>query len=82
MVVVQLIRNIVPMVFPVGRVIEGCRELLLELNNVRLYFVKRSANKVAHSLARASYSFPDRIFNGSDVPMEVKQCILDDLVMN
>lgn len=79
LVVVQAIRSRVQMVSPVGKVIEECRELILGLNNVSLFFVKRSTNMVAHSLARASYYFSDRTFNGSDVPVEVKNCILNDL---
>lgn len=70
------------MVSPVGRIIEECRERLLSLNNVVLFFVKRSAYMVVHSLAKASYSFPDRSFNGRDVPKEVMDCISFDLAMN
>lgn len=82
LVVIQAIRSKVPMVLSVGRIIEECRALLLNLNNVSLFFVKRSANMVAHSLARASYYFPDRTFTGRDVPVEVKNCISFDLSFN
>ena len=81
LVAVQAIRSTVQMVSPMGRIIEECRELLLSLNNVQLLFVKRSANIVAHSLARASYSLPDRTFSGRDVPVEVKQFISHDLII-
>lgn len=53
LVIVQAIRNKVPMFFLVGLVIEECRELLCSQKNVSLLFIKRSANVAAHSLARA-----------------------------
>ncbi|KAL8107244.1 hypothetical protein AgCh_023890 [Apium graveolens] len=70
-VVVQLIRNTVPMVSPVGRIIEECQELLLELNNVSLYFVKQSANKVAHSLARDLILFLIELSTGVMFPWKL-----------
>lgn len=48
-------------------------------SSTRRLFVKRSANMATHCLARASYSFPDRVFNRRDVPIEVQNCLLSDL---
>lgn len=52
-----------------------CRKLVKDLNNVELYFVKRSANMVAHELARVAHMYPDRVFDWSSVPINVKHCI-------
>lgn len=81
LVVIQSIRSKVPMVSQLGVVIEECRALLKRLNSFQLFFVKRSVNMVAHSLARMLYSLPDRIINGSDVPVDIKACLLSDLSM-
>ena len=76
---VQLIRSKVKMISPFGHVVEECRRLLDEQNTVSLLFLKRSANMVAHELARASYSFPDRFFDRSSVPTEVDVALIADL---
>lgn len=52
--------------------------LVLDLNTVKLFFIKRSANMVAHELARASYSFPDRVFDRSFVPIGVENALKAD----
>ncbi|XP_074377941.1 uncharacterized protein LOC141719459 [Apium graveolens] len=80
LVVVQAIRSSTPMLSHFGGVIEECRKVLKENNNFQLYFIKRSANMAAHELARASYSFPDRIFDRGTVPIEVDKCIVADLM--
>lgn len=49
------------------------------LNNIELLFVKRSANMVAHTLARESYALPGRSFNRWSVPINVLRCIDMDL---
>lgn len=51
-----------------GQIIEHCRKEIGLMNNVFLYFIKRS-NMVAHQFARASYKFLDRCFNSSNVPV-------------
>lgn len=62
LVVIQLMRSDAPMRSRLGRVIEDCREIV-RYNNVRLSFIKRSANMPAHELARVSHMYPDRIFD-------------------
>lgn len=42
-----------------------------QLNNVELYFIKRSANMAANELARASHIYPDRSFDRWSVPIKV-----------
>ena len=41
---------------PFAMLIADCQKLVSNMVNLKLYFVKRSANSVAHSVARASYS--------------------------
>ncbi|XP_074352340.1 uncharacterized protein LOC141691502 [Apium graveolens] len=77
--VVQLICSVTPLRSRLGKVVAECRKLINEINNVRLSFIKQSANIMAHELARVSYVYPDRIFDWSDVPINVKHCILNDL---
>lgn len=45
-----------------GRIINECKDLLAELqtHNVKVNFVKRSANKIAHNIARNSSSIAER----------------------
>ncbi|XP_074351531.1 uncharacterized protein LOC141690649 [Apium graveolens] len=64
-----------------GRVIDECKGLLAQLKerNVTLMFVKRSANKVAHYLARHSNSIADRSWRMEDVSPDFYRVMLDDL---
>lgn len=79
LVVIQAIRDNIPMRSPFGLVVEDCCKLLKRLHKVSLFFVKRSANMVAHYLARESYVCSGRIFNRSFVPIEIQNCIAMDL---
>lgn len=78
---VQAIRSKTSMRSHFGMVIEECRRHIYSTNNISLYFIKRSANMVAHTLARASYNHPGRSFDRWSVPIEVKNCIELDLIM-
>lgn len=71
LVAIQSIRNKTNMISLFGDIINDCRSLLLELPLVKCIFVKRSANVVAHSFARASLSYPDRSFSLGDVPTDL-----------
>ena len=75
---VQAVRSKVRMRSPYGRIIEDCRRLLENQNTVSLLFIKRSANMAAHELARVSYSFPDRVFDRSSVPIGVENALIAD----
>ncbi|KAL8091980.1 hypothetical protein AgCh_034313 [Apium graveolens] len=79
LLVVQSIRSKTPMLSLFGRMVKECRRLLQEQNTVSLSFIKRSANMVAHELARASYFFPDREFDRRSVPIEVDVALKADL---
>lgn len=79
LVVVQAIRSSTHMRSYFGGIVEDCRRLLKRLNKVSLFFVKRSANMVAHNLAKESYRYSGRTFNRSSVPIEIQNCIEDDL---
>lgn len=67
LVVVQAIRSKVRMSSPFGAIIMECRSLLDDQNTTSVSFIRRSANMVAHELARAVYSYPDRLFDRSIV---------------
>lgn len=79
LVVIQAIRSKALMRSSFGGIIMECRKHFIQSNNLELYFVKRSANMAAHTLARASHIYSDRSFNRGSVPIEVKQCIEADL---
>ncbi|XP_030483493.2 uncharacterized protein LOC115700078 [Cannabis sativa] len=76
LVVVQAIRNPIHMIFLFGDVIKECQNLLVSLSGVTISFVKRSANLVAHAIAKAATSYPDRIFSMGDVPTELLLCLV------
>lgn len=79
LVVVQMIRSSAPMRSRLGQVIQECRKIIREANNIKLYFIKRSANMPAHELAHVAHMYPDRIFDWSSVPVKVRDCIQFDL---
>ncbi|XP_060966242.1 uncharacterized protein LOC133034831 [Cannabis sativa] len=54
LVVVQAINSSILMPSQFGLLVGDCRALISSLNNVSLKFVKRSANRAAHCLARES----------------------------
>lgn len=69
--VVQALRSSLVISSPFGLIISDCKQLINDIGNAAFYFVKRSANGVAHCLARLSILFPDRTFTEMDVPFEV-----------
>ncbi|XP_063943206.1 uncharacterized protein LOC135150605 [Daucus carota subsp. sativus] len=52
---VQAVRSKVPMRSYFGLIIEECWRLLQRLSKITLFFVKQSANMVAHQVVRESY---------------------------
>lgn len=64
-----------------GRVVDECRNLLLLLQDrqITLSFVKRSANKVAHIIARHSSSLAVRRWIRRSVTPELSRVMLNDL---
>lgn len=79
LVVVQMIRSKAPLRSRVGKIVDECREMISSGNNVKLYFIKRSANMSAHELARVSHMYPDRLFDWRSVLVSIRACILNDL---
>lgn len=79
LVVVQMIRSKTPLRSRVGKIVDECREMIYSGNNVKLYFIKQSANMSAHELARVSHMYPDRMFDWRSVPVSIRTCILNDL---
>lgn len=77
---VQSVRSQVSMRSYYGSIISECKLLLHELRDVSLVFIRRSANRVAHKLARASYFMSDRVVRADSVPDDIHACVLDDLV--
>uniref|UniRef100_A0A803PKP8 Reverse transcriptase domain-containing protein n=1 Tax=Cannabis sativa TaxID=3483 RepID=A0A803PKP8_CANSA len=68
-----------PMISPYGFVIKDCKAILEHLVNVSIVFVKRSANKVAHALARNSVLMADCTFSMATLPTDISSLVLDDL---
>lgn len=79
LVMVQAVRSTTSFRSYFGLLIEDCRNSLLSLNNVKLFYVKRSANMVAHQVARESYYLSDRIIDRNSVPKSIQDCIMLDL---
>uniref|UniRef100_A0A803PDL7 Reverse transcriptase domain-containing protein n=1 Tax=Cannabis sativa TaxID=3483 RepID=A0A803PDL7_CANSA len=67
------------LVSPYGFVLQDCRGLLTSLVDVDCKFVKRSANSLAHALARASLFEADRILSGDSSPTCYASIVLGDL---
>lgn len=78
LMVVESIRSTIPMPSYFGGVISECRDFLQSLPNVSLIFIRRSANKVAHFLARASSYVADRIIGKEDISPDFLDVIIGD----
>ncbi|KAL8146215.1 hypothetical protein AgCh_004092 [Apium graveolens] len=75
-VVVKAIQSREEILSPFGNTIEECREIVDELNNIDIVFVKRSGNRAADWLARSD---PGCIFRGGYVPAELQSILVADL---
>lgn len=80
MKVVQSLRSTLSLASPFGLVIADCKQLMQEIASVAFYFVKRSAYRVAHCLARQSIFLSDRSFTEDNVPPEVMYLCMNDLL--
>lgn len=76
--VVQAIRSNVQLHSSFGLIIGNCRSLISELQDFQSVIVYRSANRVAHNLARDSYSFPERVIRRDDIPAAISSIMLVD----
>ncbi|KAM6545503.1 hypothetical protein CsatB_026239 [Cannabis sativa] len=61
-----------------GLLVRDCKKLISELGNISIKFVKRSANKAAHYLARSACYFPVRIFSHNSSPLELLSIVMAD----
>ena len=76
--VVQALRSSVSMDSYFGGIISECKNLLKD-ERISILFVKRSANSVAHVIARASLSHADRIITSMDLSPAIMDVILKDI---
>ncbi|KAM6589465.1 hypothetical protein CsatA_012070 [Cannabis sativa] len=80
LVVVQAINSSILMPSQFGLLVGDCRALISSLNNVSLKFVKRSANRAAHCLARESCFSSDCVFNQHNVSAGFKSIVIAESV--
>ncbi|XP_062093901.1 uncharacterized protein LOC133799929 [Humulus lupulus] len=78
LLVIQALRSNVSMLSYFGDVISECKTIWNSSNNVSCMFVKRSANKAAHAIAKAFYSPADRIYKEGEFPSSILNVILGD----
>uniref|UniRef100_A0A803QEL1 Reverse transcriptase domain-containing protein n=1 Tax=Cannabis sativa TaxID=3483 RepID=A0A803QEL1_CANSA len=75
---VQGISSTAQMPSTFGMVAWDCKRLLSELTSISLKFVKRTANKAAHFLARSACYSPVRIFSHDNSPYELLSIVMAD----
>ncbi|XP_062086997.1 uncharacterized protein LOC133793717 [Humulus lupulus] len=76
--VVQALRCSISMDSYFGSLITECKGLWSDVKNIKILFVKRSANNVAHALARASCHVADCTFRGGDLSPAILDVLLKD----
>ncbi|KAM6582205.1 hypothetical protein CsatB_009207 [Cannabis sativa] len=64
LITVQAFRSSMNTNSPFSCCIAECKRIISNLNHVCLCFVKRSANRVAHGLARVSWLYAEQLFGG------------------
>ncbi|KAM6562205.1 hypothetical protein CsatB_022203 [Cannabis sativa] len=69
LVCVEAIRSEETLVSAFGLVVDDCKNILKNLSNVSISFVKRSANCAAHYVARHSVALAERMFSINSVPL-------------
>ncbi|KAM6579929.1 hypothetical protein CsatA_003703 [Cannabis sativa] len=79
LVVVQALRSSVAMLSLFGSIIEECENLLVNLENIVIYFVKRSTNSVACSFARTSSLYLDRSFSLGNILINFLACLVPEV---
>lgn len=79
--VIQLIRSSFSSYSYLGRVVEECRQLMEEVRNqnVVVHFVKRSANSVAHYVARYSCVITERQWDAGNVHPAFSHLLCKDI---
>ncbi|XP_030494580.2 uncharacterized protein LOC115710350 [Cannabis sativa] len=71
MLAVQAIHSTQLMTYVFGLVVNDCRILLSSLSDVYLRFVRRSANRVVHYVARHARSLTGRSILGPSIPRDL-----------
>ncbi|XP_060960637.1 uncharacterized protein LOC115723546 [Cannabis sativa] len=69
------LKSSIAMPFQFGLLVRDFQDLVLSLNNISVIFVKRSANKVAHCVARGSCLKSDCTFSEHDAPFALKTIV-------
>ncbi|KAM6542430.1 hypothetical protein CsatB_006877 [Cannabis sativa] len=64
-----------------GLVVDECKNSFKSLSNVSIVFVKRSANRAAHFVARHSISLAERMFPINSVPSNLLSILASDCSM-
>lgn len=78
--VVQALHSSVTLASPFGLIISDCKQLLRDIAEADFCFVKRSANKISHCMARQAYILSDRRFTEDNAPSEVLSlCMIDKI---
>ncbi|XP_060965224.1 uncharacterized protein LOC115719983 [Cannabis sativa] len=78
LVAVQAINGSVQMPSQFGLLVQDCRLLLSELQNVFISFIKRYANRVAHCIARQSCFMSNCMFDEFSAPSDLLSIVRDD----
>lgn len=81
LVVVQAVRSNAIKLSYLGSIVEECKQLLAGFRDqqVTLKFIKRSANKLAHQVARHSCSVADRSWRMNNIHPDFLHVLSDDL---
>lgn len=79
LLLIQALRSNTNLASYFGDIVLECKRLSQMCRNISTVFVKRSANKVAHALARASYVPADRTFKVGEIPSSVMDVLLNDV---
>uniref|UniRef100_A0A803QJD1 Reverse transcriptase domain-containing protein n=1 Tax=Cannabis sativa TaxID=3483 RepID=A0A803QJD1_CANSA len=75
LIAVQALKSSIAMPFQFGLLVRDCQDLVFSLNNISVIFVKQSANKVAHCVARGSCFKSDCTFSEHDAPFALKTIV-------
>ncbi|KAM6545103.1 hypothetical protein CsatB_025839 [Cannabis sativa] len=78
LVCADAIRSAEAFVSAFGLLVDECKNSLNCLSNVSIVFVKRSANRAAHFVARHSVSLADRMFPINSVPSDLLSILASD----
>lgn len=78
---IQAIRSATVNLSYLGRIVQDCKSMLVSLKerNITLNFVKRSANRVAHYIARTTSSLAERKWKRGDAYLNFHHVLTEDL---